>query len=113
MSHAIQLGSKGAQAMAFTGVDCVLVENLWKTFVENRKGRGVKQLRCRAVPSLQFSFNAKLMKVVWNLVLVVEEPVDGGLAAHGFGDGFGGGFAMGLEEDLVVDLGCLIGDGGR
>lgn len=50
------------------------------------------------------------MKVVPDLVLVFEEPVDGRFAAHGFGDGFGGRFAVGLEEDVVVHFCFFVGD---
>jgi len=52
------------------------------------------------------------VEVVADVVLVFEEPVDGGFVAHGFGDGFGGGGAVGLEEDFVIDFRGFVGDAG-
>ena len=45
------------------------------------------------------------MKVVLDVVLVLQQPVDGGFVVHRLANRFGGGFAISLEEDVVIKIG--------
>ena len=59
----------------------------------------------RAAPVvLQLSLDAQVVEVVLDLVLVLQQPVDRRLVAHGLADHLGGRLAVDVEEGLVVEV---------
>ncbi len=53
---------------------------------------------------LDFSVQSHLVILVGDLVLVFEQPVDGGFAGHRFVDRLGHGLAMDVKQSFVVQL---------
>src|SRR5262249_17745224 len=62
-----------------------------------------------APPSFsELAFQPQLVEVVLDLVLVLQEPVDGRLAAHGLADDLGGGLAVDAEQPDGVDVAQVV-----